>query len=548
MPGSLAPFAVLLTLPLLATLLPQLNNFAVFRRRVVVPAHILGISQSVLWLVACLLAFALLPTNLEFTLGSWLPVSVTGAPLLFVSRSNALLVIVAVMLVQLHRSSHLGLRAVDALATVSTALVALANNFPAMLVGLGLVDLTVSMNIGRDRDQAARSHQASLNGLSLLLMTIAVVIYAANQNSVWFPLAQLGSQSTSLLTLALLARFAALITTAAIGNSQLGHAATFLVAARLFDLGLPIPSPVFILVGLVLAASRLLVAWLSDQNDSDAVLKNLSTATCAYAACSLAFGNSTRTVLALLGWLIGIGLLSSGSTNAQAPNADRVARVVSFASRIGGTAILIGFPLTAMFSGTAGLVSTVMTLTGGGILIAAISTLIVGLTTACCLRLVFQTTNVDMTDASSDVRDVTFPDQSVWFRAATSAIMFGLALATGWLGTSLNASQSYLGRMTVTDWFVWVGALAGGSALWWFESNLLVRLDRPALSISARSVRDLIRRISGLDGLGSLVGDSASALGRPLAGVFDFLESDGALIWGVIAILVALVVTRAGGP
>ena len=73
-------------------------------------------------------------------------------------------------------------------------------------------------------------------------------------------------------------------------------------------------------------------------------------------------------------------------------------------------------------------------------------------------------------------------------------------------------------------------------------------LDRPMFASDTKTLRSRLHSAFDANGLGNLFGDSFAALGRPLGGVFAFLESDGALIWGVIVVLIALLVNRPGGP
>ena len=549
MQGSLAPFFALLALPLVAALLPQLNAIVLFKKRLSLAPALVVSAQTAVWLAAGVAAILLLPVNIEFTLGSWLPVSVSGAPLILSSHSDALLVVLAVLLVQLQQSARRGLRVIDALVIIAVTLLGFANNLPALIIGVGLVDIAAAIDMGDDPDPAARTRQVVLCGFSILLLLVAVIIHLSAQNSLWFPLLQLGGQSVSLITFAVIIRFLALVTTPAIGRAQLHHVATFLLAARLFELGTPEVRLMWVAYALILALTKLLVAWLAEPDGHVQVLRQIATGACALAACSLAFGNPQRIVLAGIGWLLGVALLAAGLPPSSETQPAPSARLIRLLSSIAGTLALISFPFTATFAGSAGLVSWLSAQSAFGTLLAAVWVLALTLMTACCLRFVFQPSVPNSSADDTNPQTQAALPGALWPTLGLTLSGLVLLFAIGVVGTTANAVRPVLGLMMLSDWLLWLLALVLGGLLWWQEARIIGRLDRPLFTRTGNTtIRSQLAGVIGLNGLGELVADSVLALGRPLSGVFSFLESDGALIWGVIAVLIALLVTRTTGP
>jgi hypothetical protein len=122
-----------------------------------------------------------------------------------------------------------------------------------------------------------------------------------------------------------------------------------------------------------------------------------------------------------------------------------------------------------------------------------------------------------------------------WLAAALPVLLFGLApglLDAGTLGDAVI-------RTGIIGWLAWIAGLAGGLAIWRWQSRWT--------PLAAR-VRE--RAITALDlgWLYSLLGGAGSRLSGPFARVFAFLESDGALLWAVILGLFLLLISRPGGP
>jgi hypothetical protein len=262
----------------------------------------------------------------------------------------------------------------------------------------------------------------------------------------------------------------------------------------------------------------------------------LNTAGAYMAAASAAVANPGVTAAGTIAWLLGCGLLSL-------PDADEPMRTSLMAQRIRLTAraigglCLIGLPLTVGFVGQSGIAARWGAQGLGGVVLILGFVVTLALLTLTLLRMILDD---EVASASSQAQLAWLQPGilrigSGWLVAALTVVMFGLApnlLDAGDLG-------AVFARNGIVGWLVWLVALGAGFGLWRYQRQWL---------FIATAARDRGAAVLNLDWFYSLLGGAGSRLSGPFARVFDFLESDGALLWAMIAGLLLLLIARPGGP
>ena len=88
------------------------------------------------------------------------------------------------------------------------------------------------------------------------------------------------------------------------------------------------------------------------------------------------------------------------------------------------------------------------------------------------------------------------------------------------------------------SWFTSVIALAMGVGLWWLESRWSDRIEARVNTLES---------VLSLHWLRSIFAGALERLAKPLRTVFPFLESDGAMLWAVMVVLLLVAISR-GNP
>jgi hypothetical protein len=107
---------------------------------------------------------------------------------------------------------------------------------------------------------------------------------------------------------------------------------------------------------------------------------------------------------------------------------------------------------------------------------------------------------------------------------------------------SLAGSASVIDLVTqngLLGWLLWLFATLLGTAGWWFQPQWSGLLADSGQKIAA---------VIGLRWWQDILVGALERIAKPLRGLFVFLESDGALLWAVIVILIIVLVSRPGGP
>jgi hypothetical protein len=532
-------------------------------------------------LLALVAGWVLRPVRLEAVLGDWTPVSFTGMPLTLSANPAGLSIVIAaaaaMLLTALPRKDDVApvAAAVAAPAAapdtspaappgatpapvasagiaqgiaplrwqhISAALVfgslvltALSDNLIALVVGIGLTDMAVTLHgVLRGRNTSRILRDGLFHGASLTILVVAVTLYGVSNNSLYFNLAQLPDHLLPFITLALAVRFS-LVPIRAAGDlhrdlhwaNEGSNVAGLLVLMRLLDLGIPGLRAWFYGLILLTAVITLVLGLLSSSRTF--LLGSINVGALGLALAAGATGHSGMVAVATIAWLLGVALLSQPAV-AEASLARRARQM----ARILGAACLAGLPLTVGFVGRAGIVASWIGRDTGGVVLALAFTLATLLLVACLLRAVTHPS----APAPADEATPAVQRIAGWIALALACahvLIFGLAPA---LANAPSLGEQ-LGGNGLSGWLSWLVALGLGFALWWFE---------PRWDALLNNWHEPIESTLSLNWLQEIVSGALDRLSLPFGRVFVFLESDGALLWAVIVILIVVLVSRSGGP
>ncbi len=485
----------------------------------------------------------------ETVVGNWSPVSFTGLPLAMAGFAPSAGIIIAWTTLYFlhslqppnaaHSESH---RAAPALLVASLALVAFANNLVTLLVGLGLTDLlTAYWALRRQDNERNALIGLMLSGLSVALLTLVAAVHISAGNSPHLPLVRLDASAATTLALAIALRlnFAPFRTSSDVWGdlrTTAGAVGGLLVLTRLPTLGIARLPEWFYGLALASALLTLLIALLRAEDRANALAPAVATASAYLAGASAILATPGATAAATIAWLVGAALLGQP----QFTDAPLSARRARYALRIAGALCLVGLPLTVGFVGQAGAVATWTEHSAGGWPFALAWSVVLAAMTYVLLKLVLSSAD----EQAQPVRSIAHPLRpSMWIAreaiggltALAPILIFGIAPALLTAGSLADA----LARNSAAGWASWSIAIIAGALLWRLEPRW-----RPA-------VRSISNRAIGALELGwcySLLDGAVARLRQPFGQVFALLESDGMLLWAIIAVLLAVLIARPGGP
>jgi hypothetical protein len=523
----------LIALPLIGTALALI---APRFPRVVEYESIVHIGATALMLI---LAWVLRSVQVETIFGNWFPVSFTGAPLILSTNSAGMAMLIAlatVMMVDPISRSKMALparAATEALLFGALSLTVLANNMVTVLIGLGAVDALVILNGALRGYPTGRLFRDALFLVaSLFFLVIAFSLYDASGNSLYFPLAHIPARLMPFILISLALRFSLFPLRAADDNrlgshwtSKASSLAGLALMARLPTLGAPELRAWFFGLALLTALAILVIGTLTAHRDT--LRTSVDTSALLLALTSAVTWRSNAITVAAIAWLTGTTLL--GQATASFPNPLR--KTVYWA-RLLGALCLIGLPLTAGFIGRAGVINTWAGRDLNGAILVGMLSLAQILMTLCALRL------WRWPEPPGEGVATSIEGYSLSIALAILClhiILFGLA--PGLAGApSLGDQVSHNG---LVGWLLWVLASLAGAAGWWFQPQWVDRLA---------DVRQRIYSVINLAWWQSILAGALERIAKALRAPFVFLESDGALLWAVIVILIIVLVSRPGGP
>ncbi|MCL5996828.1 MAG: hypothetical protein M1546_12345 [Chloroflexi bacterium] len=505
--------------------------------------------QPLVYVVAALItlavAWVLRPAQIEVVFGNWTPVSFTGTPLVLTTNPEGLAILAAVAasmaLPQLFppstsphgRNPGTGQGIVIALLFSALAITALANNLVTLVVGIGLTDFLATLSaILRTRDASRVLRDTLYYGGSGILLLIAMALYGASSNSLYFPLAHIPERLMPVIGAALALRFC-LVPLRAAGDLQretlwTNRASTLagLVAlARLPQLEATPMRAWFYGLALLTAVAALALAILSNRRVNTQGYTTIGAL--GVTLVSAVSWQSGAIVAAAIAWLLGTSLINI-ATPAQSPVMRRMAQVARWI----GAACLAGLPFTVGFVGRAGVITDWAGRgLGGAALIAGLG-LSQALLTLCVLRLAMWR---DIPGEESSPPWLTYASIAVTAIVCLHVLVFGIVPGLA----NAPTVGTLLSRNGLIGWLVWLIATTAGGVAWWLESRWAVYLTR---------VRPTLVTALSLKWLQNVAAGALGRLANPLGSVFVFLESDGALLWAVIVLLIVILVSRPGGP
>ncbi len=502
--------------------------------------------RSIAWVfpVVCasltlIAAWIALDTPFEVTIGNWVPVSMTGSPLIMAGSRPGATFIIAIAAVQWLTSlqpSEQGSRThhtAAALVFSVAVMTAFANNFLTLIVGMGLVDLlSIVTGLLRGRDSRQAITDGLFCGAATALFTVAIVLYAASNNSLYLPLAHIPDRLMVFITIGLALQLGLIPLRSTAGHFHDRHWTTLasaivglIVLEKLTAVGSPEHRAWFFGLAVLTAIVTLAIGAISQRRSY--LSAGLSAGLMSLAAVSALLNQPGLVATSAMAWLLGAALLAQ-----PASSGPSWARFTNQAGRAIGALCAAGVPITVGFIGRSGEVS-IWAARGinGAVLIAGYSAAI-GLLTLCSLKLVRLRGDGPPLDQPPILGALTAIATGV---LAAHIVLFGVA-------PELSGAPSFTDAVTrngPAGWLTWLAAILLGALAWWLEPRW-IHWVAPA--------RQRLYGILNLSWLHSVLDGAMLRIGAPLSRVFSVLESGSALLWTVIILLIIALVSRPGGP
>ncbi|HQW36297.1 MAG TPA: hypothetical protein PLJ62_08895 [Thermoflexales bacterium] len=510
-------FAVLVLLPIVgAAAHIVVGRFAPIARfprpaqHFILPAAAIG---------AVLCALALFGFGGEAIVGGWMPVSLVGAPLLIsIAPPTAALVtaLACVGLAQAIRSHGQTdvVVAARALAFAALMLTTLAANMLTLFVGMGLVELfTLLASAQTAPDQISRRdvfRHAIFQVGSLLLLAMGFLISVAAQSSLYFALATISLRSTPFFAAALLLRALSLLLYPGAIANRFGPIATLVLLMRLLDLNNAFLTPGIALVVLIASVITLIRAAIT-QNASD---RNLLAQTGAFLLIMLPHPADPAAWVAASAsaWLLSAELIEH-----PAP----IARLI-------GALSLFGVPLSAGFIARSGAVPATANIPAFIIWCVAMALLAFSL---------FQLVRGAGQPRLRLLSGLAGSPQSLISFGVMALPLIALGVLPQALG--LPNALALVSRQGLADWLAMAFAAGAG---------VLLAIFSPRWAGRATRQMQMAEQVFKFRWLEDILEGSVNRIAAPFRAVFTFLESPGVLLWAIVAALLAVLISRPGGP
>ncbi len=521
--------ALPLTGTALALVAEQFRSF----RDLAEPVYIFSI------LAVLLLGFILQPVQTELIIGNWSPVSFTGTPLILAAYPGGVAVLIAVAAIMpLSPFSDRDAREsrwtpiIAGWVFAALCMAVLANDMVTLLVGISLVDIAIAVHgLAQQRPTGTILRDSLFRAASIALLAIAITLYDATGNSLYLPLALIPERLMPFFAGALVLRLCLMPIRAVSDQSSSSHwvdkaasVASLLLLWQLPALGAPELHAWFFAITLLTAITTLVLGALSI--DRTRLQTSVETGALAIAALTAVTWHSSLMIAATIAWLLGESALNYDASALS----QRLRRFVQI-PRMAGLLCMIGLPLTIGFTARYGIIATYAHRNVGGVLLISGFGLAHILLTYCTLRL-WKWTEVKPTRLG-----MATPMIRVVILVIPTALIFVFGLSPGI--TTAPALIDQIGAQGIAGWVVWIISSIMGFALWQTESRWSVRIA---------ASRERLSNIVSLGWWQDTLSGAIDRLSSPLHAVITFLDSDGALLWAIIVILVVVLVSRPGGP
>ncbi len=499
--------------------------------------------------IMLVLSWLLRPSHVEVLVGSWLPVSFTGIPLILDTNRSGMVVLIAlaaVMMADPVKQSQ-GMKparaAAEALLFGALSMTVLANSMVTILVGLGLVDMLAVLNAALDAHSTGGSYDHVFRDAlflvgSLTFLIIGISLYDVSGSSLYLPLAHIPPQVMPFITISLVLRFYFLplrgvadVRSESHWTLKASSLAGLAVMARLAQLGAPELRAWFFGLALITALAALVIGTLTTSRST--LRGSVNTGSLMLALTTAVVWQPATLILAATAWFLGTSLLEIRPED-QSASLKKVASSMSLL----GALCLMGLPLTAGFVGRVGVASLWAGRGTNGTILLATWAIAQLLLTLCVLRL-WQWQEVPHisghTTSSLDLQLEIFLPLVAAGVLSLHVLIFGVA--PNLAGASTFAEE--LSHMGTVGWLTWLIPTGLGATAWWLFSRWFRLLGR---------VRPAVLTAGAFGWWQDILLGALDRLAKPLRGIVIFLESDGALLWAVIVILIIVLVSRPGGP
>jgi len=498
----------------------------------------MGLALAIVWMLR--------GQSFEYALGGWMPVSLTASPIILANNPSSMALLVAWLSVAFYdayvqRGNKPTWLLLDGLITggIHTAMViaALSNNLITLLIGLGLVDLLCGLRLLQIRRIGKYANSDLLfMGMSLALLTVAVALHAAQDNSLYFPLAQLDAQTSGLLAIGLAMRLWLLpvhVPQMDMARTALPHwvahgGATLLALVHLSTIGFsgfPQWLTLLILLSAVLGLANGMITQTTERAQQALVLGSF------HLVCAGVVLNQPEvTAAGGVAWLLG-NLMVNHRPTANLNIAIRFGQLM----RLLGVIVLAALPLTVGFVARSGLAEQLMRSPDGfvlAILFLLAQILIVAVALRIALNIPLDELIGDQTPNDHFVGLI--PGLIAFLAVIAPIALFGIVPTL--LGSP--ALSAVFGRSGALTWVALALSVILGIGLWWTEVRWSPLLENRLSQIE---------HALSLDWLREIFGGAFERLAKPLRLVFPFLESDGAMLWAIIVLLLVVAVSR-GNP
>jgi hypothetical protein len=498
--------------------------------------------------------------DFETLLGGWLPISVTGMPIVLAANAPGAAVVITLMgmhMLRVWRNRAITTDANDAtlllfemLAQTALVVLAFAHSFVALLIGLGLVNgMSFLGSLLAHKRMRLAATTMLFQGSALVILVIVAALHASQGNSLYFPLMRVADYLLPMLHIAVFLQCGFVPLMAPSDQTEQPLWRIHACAALLVQMHLPNIGAVNAgnasnasnasnwLLGLALLSAVWAALRALSAVETPKRIQMLSSAVFFLACASSATSRSAVIAAAACAWLLGHELVLM---QLRLRFADDVALFVRLVHglRALGVAVWLGVPLSVGFVGQAG-VAAALALRGGGtgLLLVVMWVLALALVTKECLGL-----------ASSLPSRTRAISADTALRGWSGMAVLVLALLIGALGVLFGLLPQVLGdtglgsvlaRQGVVGWLAWLVAMGVGAALWRAQPRLAPVLD---------AWRGPIQNLTSLRVLHEVWRGAVTRIAQPFRLVFPFLESDGALLWAIALVLLVVLVARPGGP
>jgi hypothetical protein len=489
--------------------------------------------QHVLWLLTLMCSVALLWIDGEWVLGNWTPISSTLAPLALRTSVSGSAALIGVTALFLYRSVTRIATWADWALWVAIALAALANSFPALIVGVGLIDVITVVEAYTAQRPLRLTHVIA-GLLSTFLLVFAAVQANKELQSSYFPFIQLSERSIAFVLMACTARLIGYGFATPRVRDVLVALPALIILMRVQPISSAAHASVWLVIALLIACVIALAAA-SLQSGRVMALRALSVVAVLFGAAASWRGTTSvemSIAYAILAWLCGIVLIDADQLIAQDASTPLGFRVGISVARLVGALLLIGAPFTTGYATQINVWNAIISESSSPLL-SAVARYGIG-------ALLFIVKIWAAWLALREWRNKQSPTQPL--SNLQSLLAFASLLLVAFIGVGFGILPTLSLDLLLLG--VTLLSIAFGALLMWLQQQK----EKRGRTIFTETARERLSSYLTGEGWVDLLAGAFRRIGYPLTGVFPFLESDGALLWALVFALVLLLIGRQVGP